>query len=83
MLIFWSTKENRIVFSAWDIRDKISVVMTESLVGLNVFTGNWKVSVIGSGFGKIDSHKKVAKSALLMEVFTEIGGEGKWVMLFF
>ena len=56
--------------------------MTESLVGLHVFTDNWKVSAIGGGFGKIDSYQKVAKSALLMKVFTELGGEGKWVMLF-
>ena len=39
--------------------------MTESLVGLHVFTDNWKVSAIGGGFGKIDAYQKVTKSALL------------------
>ena len=79
MLILWGTKENRKVFFARDIRDKISEAMTEFLVGLHVFTGNGKVSAIAGGFGNINSYsscdnnndmKKVANSASLVEAFT-------------
>ena len=76
MLILWGTKENRKVFSARDIRDRIGEDMAKSLVGLHVFTGNGKVSAI-SGFGKINPYKKVAKSEFLVKTFTELGGEGK------
>ena len=40
--------------------------------GATVFNGNLKVAAIGGGF-----YKKVAKSVLLVEEFTDPGGEGK------
>ena len=42
-----------------------------------MFNGNLKVAAIGDGFGKINTYKKVGKSVLLVEAFTELGGEGE------
>ena len=74
MLILWGTKESHLVFSERDIQDWNYGRVPG---GTTVFNGNLKVAAIGDGFGKINTYKKVAKSVLLMEVFTEIGGEGK------
>ena len=61
IVILWGTADNRKVFSAREIHQKIGADMSAALIGLHVFTGNGKVSAI-SGFGKVNPYKKVLKS---------------------